>query len=496
MKLRRLRPIHWYVAVVSAAGLAVLVALAAKGGIRDVGGAPTTFWLFSGFVLVGELFPISVPRRSEVDEVTTSTTFAFALMLGFGTGGAALALATASALADTAHRKPAWKTLFNVAQYTLSMTGAGWAYYALGGTHRVSGADIGAVVVSAGVFFLLNWALTDIALALAQGLPLLRYLVRDLLFQAYTAPALLALSPVVVVAAGVSLWLVPLLALPIVAVYWGATVTVENIRLVRRLEESLAHVTELNKLKDDFVAVVSHELRTPLTSIQGYVKTLIQLSGELGEEQRRAFLEAADRQGERLRRLIEQLLVVGRLESHVEPLTVSPVSITQLTRHLIDEFQPLAQGHTFDLRFDPNLTLVETDEAKVEQILSNLVENALKYSPPDTRVTIRGIEAPTGVLVSVEDEGPGIPPEARELVFERFYQVDQSTTRRVGGTGLGLYICKKMAETIGARVWLERSGPEGSVFCLQIPFTPPGGGEGVAEARPGSTPSEAPAFSR
>lgn len=478
----------------SAAGLVLLVYLAATDGYRAVSRTPAAFWLFAVFVVVGELFPITVQRADEVEEIATSTTFAFALMLGYGGAAAVLALAAASAVADLVRRKQAWKILFNVAQYTLSMGAAGTVYGLLGGTHRFGISLAG--VAGAVAFFVVNDVLTGMAVALAQRLPILPYLRSDLLFQATTAAALLAMAPVVRLLAEENLAFVFLAVIPVAAIYRSAKVSLENTRLVARLEDSLAHMTELNRLKDEFVAVVSHELRTPLTSIQGYVKTLIQLSDELGEEQRRSFLEAADRQGDRLRRLIEQLLIVGRLESHVEPLTVSALSLGQLTRHVVDELRPLAHGHTFDVRFSPNLSLVETDEAKVHQILTNLIENALKYSPPDTRVTIRGLEAATGVVVSVEDEGPGIPPEAQERVFERFYQADQSITRSVGGTGLGLYICKRLAETIGARLWLERSGQGGSEFRLLVPFTPPGGEEVLPGQEPATPRSEEPAFSR
>src|SRR5205085_8655055 len=236
-----------------------------------------------------------------------------------------------------------------------------------------------------------------------------------------------------------------------------------------------------NRLKDEFVAVVSHELRTPLTSIQGYVKTLLQLTGDLDVEQQRSFLEAAERQSERLRRLIEQLLVVSRLESHVEPLTVTTFSLRALTREVTDELRVTANGQVFDLRFEEMAPPIETDEAKVRQILSNLIENAIKYSPPDSRITIRESLTDGGRVLSVEDEGSGIPKDSHDRVFERFYQVDQSNTRRVGGTGLGLYICSKMADSLGARLWLESSDEQGSVFSLALPSAPPD-----SEAREGS----------
>ncbi len=481
MNVRRLKPVETYVAVVSVAGLAVLLGLALAGGGIDVRSGPAGvggFWLFCIFVVIGELFPITVPRRQEAEEITPSTTFAFAMMLGYGTLAGVASLVVGSLVADLVHRKPVWKALFNLAQYAISLAFAAGVYHWLGGVGPLSAEHVGAVVAAAVTFFILNDVLAGAAVGLAQGSSLPRYLGRDLVFQGSTAAALLALSPIVVVAAERSLWLVPLLAVPVAAVYWGAKVSLDNTRLVAQLEGSLAHMTELNRLKDDFVAVVSHELRTPLTSIQGYIKTMLQLAKDLGEEQRRSFLEAADRQGDRLRRLIEQLLVVARLESHVEPLTFTLVSVGALTKGVVDDLRPRAHGHTFDLRFEPGVELVETDEAKLHQILSNLIENSLKYSAPDTRVTVRGVATDSGVVISVEDEGPGIPPDSHDKVFDRFFQVDQSITRSVGGTGLGLYICRKMAETIGARLWLERSTPEGSVFALWIPSEPPGGDNG------------------
>jgi|GEM_PF-2175302 len=480
MRLRRLRSVELYVALVSVAGLSLLAWFGSTVPIGDARLAPGAFWCFSVLLVGAELLPIRVPRASEVEEVSTSTTFAFALLLGFGGRIAALSLAVASAVADLAHRKPAWKALFNVGQYTLSVGAARAVYLLLGGVIAFHGEDIVAgrnllaMTASAATFFVVNDALTGIALALAEGQPILRYLWRDLPFQSATAAALLALSPIVVVAAERSTWLIPLVILPVAAVYWGASVSLENARLIASLERSLQRLTELNRLKDDFVAVVSHELRTPLTSIQGYLKTLLQLGGELPEDQRRSFLQAADRQGDRLRRLIEQLLLVARLESGAERATASWVSLPELVDHVVDELRSRAHGHTFDVRLAPGVDRVRTDEGKLHRILSNLVENALKYSPPDTRVTIRIEGHPEGVLIAVEDEGPGIPPEHRERVFERFFQVDQSSTRRVGGVGLGLYICRSLSEAIGARLWIERTGASGTVFALLLPPAPPG----------------------
>ncbi|HEX2056933.1 MAG TPA: ATP-binding protein [Actinomycetota bacterium] len=252
-----------------------------------------------------------------------------------------------------------------------------------------------------------------------------------------------------------------------------ASVSLENARLVGRLEESLAHLTEMNRLKDDFVAAVSHELRTPLTSIQGYVKTLLRPNVEFSPEDQRSFIEAVDRQSERLRRLIEDLLVVSRVESDSDKLLVTPVLLQKVAHHVVDEFRARTGNRKFEFRFDDEVLEVDTDETKVHQVVSNFVDNALKYAPDGTTITIGGRIEGEHVVMSVADEGSGIPETEQARIFDRFYQIDQSSTRAAGGTGLGLYICKKLAEAIGGDIRLERSDQNGSVFALWIPLKPP-----------------------
>ncbi len=471
MVRRSLKP---YVLSVSLMGLSASVWVATTGTLTPVHAAPSGFWVFSVLLLIGEVFPVAVPHRGgEPDEVTTSTMFAFAILIRYGTAAAVLSQIVVSAIADLAFRKSLWKIWFNVSQYLVSLAVAGWLYRSLGGGTAFSVADLGPYAAAALAFFVLNTTLPDAAIALSGGDRVGRYVVGDLVFQAHVAGPLLSLSPVVVVVAERNLWLIPLVVAPVVAVYRGARLNAENTRLVAKLQASLDRMTELNRMKDDFVAVVSHELRTPLTSIQGYIKTLLQLSPDLAEGQRTSFLEAADRQGDRLSRLVEQLLVVARLESHVEPLVVSRVSLTRLAAVAVDELRSRARGHVFDVRIDPAVDEIETDEGKIHQILSNLLENAIKYSPPDTRVTITAEPGLHGVLVTIADEGPGVPEEAHERIFERFFQVDSSATRRVGGTGLGLYISRKMADAAGARLWLASSDASGSEFSLFLPERPP-----------------------
>ncbi|MGH2756063.1 MAG: ATP-binding protein [Actinomycetota bacterium] len=253
-----------------------------------------------------------------------------------------------------------------------------------------------------------------------------------------------------------------------------ASVSLENARLVERLQESLAHLTEMNRLKDDFVAAVSHELRTPLTSIQGYVKTLLRPGMDAFDpKEKRSFLEAVSRQSERLHHLIEDLLIASQLDAQKVVAFSASLSVKELASRVVAELDDRSADHVVELDFPDALPSVRSDEGKIHQILTNFVVNACKYTAPGTRIIVRGTAADDGITLSVVDEGDGIPADLQGRVFERFFQVDQSSTRAVGGTGLGLYICAGLAEAIGGRVWLDSSDANGSTFCLWIPVRTP-----------------------
>ncbi len=253
-----------------------------------------------------------------------------------------------------------------------------------------------------------------------------------------------------------------------------ATVSLENARLVDRLRDSLAHLTEMNRLKDDFVAAVSHELRTPLTSIQGYVKTLLRPEmRDFDHDQQVSFLEAVDRQSERLRMLIEDLLVVARLDADEIAPMWTPVHIDQVIERVLVELRDRKVSHDLVTELASGLPTIDSDEGKIHQIITNLVDNACKYTPDGTQVEVRCEQEGEGVTVTVADQGEGIPSVEHEKIFDRFYQVDQSSTRKVGGTGLGLYLCRRLAESLGGRIWLEKSDSTGSTFSLWVPKLPP-----------------------
>jgi signal transduction histidine kinase len=257
-------------------------------------------------------------------------------------------------------------------------------------------------------------------------------------------------------------------------------VAVRNDRLVRRLEESLAHETEMSRLKDDFVATISHELRTPLTNVQGYLKTLLRGDIAVPAKEQREFLEHADRHAERLKHLIEDLLFASRVEASGAAGWTS-VGVAGLVERVVEDRAYELDPRRIVLSFPGHLPPIRSREEDVYRVIGNLIDNALKYSPPESTVAVRGRIDGAGVRISVHDRGRGIAPEEQERIFERFYQVDQSLTRRAGGAGMGLYICRKAAEGLGGRVWLQRSDPTGSVFSVWLPLKPPVETDGSAD---------------
>jgi two-component system phosphate regulon sensor histidine kinase PhoR len=200
------------------------------------------------------------------------------------------------------------------------------------------------------------------------------------------------------------------------------------------------------------------------------VKTLLRPEmRDFDPDERTSFLEAVDRQSERLRALIEDLLVVARLDAHEVVPILTPVHIADVVDRVVTELRdPLAQ-HPLSVEMDPELPRIQSDEGKIQQILTNLIDNACKYTPDGSDIVVRVHPEGEGITISVVDTGAGIPPEQQDLVFDRFYQVDQSSTRKAGGTGLGLYLCRRLSEALGGRIWLERSDATGSTFSLWVP---------------------------
>ncbi len=236
----------------------------------------------------------------------------------------------------------------------------------------------------------------------------------------------------------------------------------------------VTELRRLEKVRKDFVANVSHELRTPITAIRGYAETL--QSGAIKDPVAAPkMVDIIHRQAERLSELVEDLLELSRLESRQTQLAEKAVDLHEATQRALEAVRPKARvrGTTIEVNLAPGL-IVLGDQRAIEQIVLNLVDNAVKYSPPNGRVELSASVRDGHVEFRVKDDGPGI--EARHLtrIFERFYRVDKGRSREMGGTGLGLSIVKHLITTMKGEVRCESAPGHGSTFFVELPMPEPG----------------------
>jgi two-component system phosphate regulon sensor histidine kinase PhoR len=242
----------------------------------------------------------------------------------------------------------------------------------------------------------------------------------------------------------------------------GAVAVFHDMTEVRRLET----------VRRDFVANASHEIKTPLTAIRGFAETL--LGAALPERETRNYLQVILNHSERLSRLVEDLLELSRLEAGSHKLTPVALDVAALATRLCEELEPRIRERGFDVRVHgAGAPRAFADRRAVEQILSNLLDNALKYSEPGKRIDVRVQADGAAVRIDVADQGPGIPDADRARIFERFYRVDRGRSREQGGTGLGLAIVKHLVQASGGEVWVESTPGQGSTFRFTLPAAPP-----------------------
>lgn len=229
---------------------------------------------------------------------------------------------------------------------------------------------------------------------------------------------------------------------------------------------------QVENLRSEFVANVSHELRTPLAAIRGYVETCLEESQEGGQPPYRRFLGVIHTHAQRLNALIEDLLVLSRIESKGMGLTMEPIQVYPAVEHAIDTLVSSANKKQIVIvnAVPPLLPDVFADRNSVERVLLNLLENAIKYSPEGTEVRITGRVQSESICLVVEDQGPGIAREHQERIFERFYRVDKARSRAAGGTGLGLSIVKHLVQSHGGEVWVDSESGRGSTFFFTLPI--------------------------
>ena len=227
---------------------------------------------------------------------------------------------------------------------------------------------------------------------------------------------------------------------------------------------------EIDQMKSQLLSTVSHELRTPLASIKGFATTLLRDDVEWDDLSRREFLSIIDEESDRLTELIGNLLDMAQIEAGTLRVEAEHTDLRRIILETVTEFRMMTHVHQIEATLPPVLPAVMADPRRARQILRNLVENAIKYSPEGGSIVVSTQVRNGEIQTSVADQGIGIEEQLLEHIFDRFYQVDNASTRKVGGSGLGLSICKAIVEAHNGRIWVESQPGAGSTFHFTLPL--------------------------
>ena len=243
----------------------------------------------------------------------------------------------------------------------------------------------------------------------------------------------------------------------------------------------LTDVTEQQKIdreRRNFVSNVSHELRTPLTSIKSYTEALVDGAWE-NKEIAPGFLKVIETETDRMMRMITDLLNLSRMDQNRLGLEKEFINMNELVLHIVNRFEMVLQSEPYrekNYRILTDITQrdlwVELDQDKITQVLDNIINNAIKYSPDGGRIIVRLMETHTDIIVSVSDEGLGIARKDIPHLFDRFYRVDKARSRARGGSGLGLAIAQEVVQLHGGKIWVNSIENKGSTFFVSLPYIP------------------------
>jgi signal transduction histidine kinase len=404
---------------------------------------------------LAEGFPVPIEGVA-VGSTSLATIFLVAGATIYGWAAAAVAGFLAMALVELGRRRPVSRVAFNSGVYVLAGIAAGIAAAGVqDGT--LLGLVVGALAAAV-AFYLVDIPLLAAVVSLSRGIGYGRSL-RNYLHLTFVPFAVMASLAVMLVV----LWdRSPLLAVILVGPL------VASALYQRWIHGALNRLREFDRLKDEFIAIVSHELRTPLTSVYGAALTL--KKHELDEQRQRALLEIISTEAARLSRLLDDVLWVSRLDSGRARPYIARVPPLPLTADILDATRThLPHGLSLELRHGSQTPDVAADPDKLRQVLVNLVENAVKYSHEGT-IEVRLARGSDGtVRFTIRDEGPGIAQSQHERIFEKFYRLDPNMTQGVSGTGLGLYICRELVESMDGEIWVDSDPGRGSAFQFELP---------------------------
>ncbi len=236
-----------------------------------------------------------------------------------------------------------------------------------------------------------------------------------------------------------------------------------NVRDASKLQQ-------VNHIRSVLLALVSHELQTPISIIKAYASTLARADAKWSDEVVREKLGAIEEESDRLSRLVSRLLYTTRLEASAVSLNPMLVDLPKESQRVAKRLAELDETHEIVVSYPEDFPAVMGDPEKIDEVLTNLIENAMKFSPQGGLITIEGTVEGNEVQVSVADQGIGISSSEQTRIFERFYRVAESGTGTVPGTGLGLHICRILVQAHGGRIWVESEPGQGSIFTFAIPI--------------------------
>jgi signal transduction histidine kinase len=247
-----------------------------------------------------------------------------------------------------------------------------------------------------------------------------------------------------------------------------AAAAIQSSRLVKQASEERQR---LLAMQESFVGIVSHELQTPIAIIKGYASTLGHPEGSWRPEVVRRIAGTIEDECDRLQSLVTDLLDISRIQAGRVAMAFSKIDIGELVGDTVQSMRVRSPERRIELRVAPNLPLVRVDAEKLRRAIQNLIDNAIKYSPPNSTISVRVQTLNNELCISIHDQGIGVPEAEQEHIFERFHRVDTSLSRTTPGVGLGLYIVKAIIDAHGGRTWVESPGSgQGSTFVIALPL--------------------------
>jgi len=235
-----------------------------------------------------------------------------------------------------------------------------------------------------------------------------------------------------------------------------------NLRDITRIREN-------EQLRSTFMSIISHELQTPIAIIKGYASTLRREDAQWDEQTIRGRLEAIEEESDRLNHLVANVLQASRIQAGGLKMDPGPLDLAEMSRKVVRKFAARSPNHTLRVHLPANMPTVWADRERIEEVLLNLLDNAVKYSPKAKLIRIEGQVTGESITISVGDTGIGIPLREQGRIFDRFQRVDNKASRTTQGAGLGLYICRAILEAHGGRIWVESELGKGSTFFFNLP---------------------------